>query len=125
MIKLEQNRLTINLLGLKIRVRINDFINNEVYQIQENGKKKRIYFAPKGLKINLFGKNSKICIPEKGNFVNVIIFSNSNSNIQIDKIHEWGMKNLILEAGFQPSGILHIVANYYSFFFNIGVTCKI
>lgn len=33
--------------------------------------------------------------------------------------------NLILEAGFQPSGILHIVANYYSFFFNIGVTCKI
>lgn len=33
--------------------------------------------------------------------------------------------NLIFEAGFQPSGIFHIVANYYSFFFNIGVTCRI
>ena len=33
--------------------------------------------------------------------------------------------NLLLEAGFQPSGIFHIVANYYSFFFNLGVTCNI
>ena len=33
--------------------------------------------------------------------------------------------NLMFEAGFQPSGILHIVTNYYSFFFNVGVTCKI
>ena len=33
--------------------------------------------------------------------------------------------NLILEAGFQPAGILHIVANYYSFFFNVGITCRI
>lgn len=33
--------------------------------------------------------------------------------------------NLLLEAGFQPSGIFHIVANYYSFFFNVGVTCNI
>lgn len=33
--------------------------------------------------------------------------------------------NLMFEAGFQPSGILHIVANYYSFFFNVGVTCRI
>ena len=33
--------------------------------------------------------------------------------------------NLLLEAGFQPSGIFHIVANYYSFFFNVGITCNI
>ena len=33
--------------------------------------------------------------------------------------------NLIFEAGFQPSGVFHIVTNYYSFFFNVGVTCKI
>ena len=33
--------------------------------------------------------------------------------------------NLQLEAGFQPSGIFHIVANYYSFFFNVGITCNI
>ena len=33
--------------------------------------------------------------------------------------------NLMLEAGFQPSGILHLVANYYSFFFNVGITCRI
>ena len=33
--------------------------------------------------------------------------------------------NVIVEAGFQPAGILHIVANYYSFFFNVGITCRI
>lgn len=33
--------------------------------------------------------------------------------------------NLMFEAGFQPSGIFHIVTNYYSFFFNVGITCEI
>lgn len=33
--------------------------------------------------------------------------------------------NLILEAGFQPTGVFNIVVNYYSFFFNAGITCNI
>lgn len=33
--------------------------------------------------------------------------------------------NLIVEAGFQPAGIMHIAANYYSFFFNVGISCVI
>ena len=33
--------------------------------------------------------------------------------------------NLLFEAGVQPSGVFHIVVNYYSFFFNVGITCNI
>lgn len=33
--------------------------------------------------------------------------------------------NLRLTAGFQPAGVLHITANYYSFYFNVGITCAI
>lgn len=30
--------------------------------------------------------------------------------------------NLMLEAGFQPAGLMHIVVNHYSFYFNIGLS---
>lgn len=33
--------------------------------------------------------------------------------------------NLMLKAGFQPGGMLHMTTNYYSFYFNIGISCVI
>lgn len=33
--------------------------------------------------------------------------------------------NLKLMAGFQPVGLMHIATLYYSFFFNVGITCEL
>lgn len=33
--------------------------------------------------------------------------------------------NLTVKAGLQPSGIMHMTANYYSFYLNVGISCVI
>ena len=64
--------------------------------------------------------NIRHFLVERSYSPNVIL----NGNYRIGGENEDHL-NIILEAGVQPSGIFHIVVNYYSFFFNVGVTCRI
>ena len=64
--------------------------------------------------------NIRYFLVERSYSPNVIF----NANYRIGGENEDHL-NLLFEAGVQPSGVFHIVVNYYSFFFNVGVTCRI
>ena len=77
---------------------INNYFTNKVY-ISKNGKLRRIYHSPKGLEISLLGKNANIILPSGRCFNNTKIIANSDSIIQIEPPHNWGINGLVLEAG--------------------------
>ena len=99
MFKIEGNRLFVSFFGIRMKFEINNYFKNKVY-ISKNGKLKRIYFAPKGLKIDLLGEGANIILPCGRCFNNVKIIANTNSQIQIQYPHKWSINSLVLEAGY-------------------------
>ncbi|MBE7702735.1 MAG: acyltransferase [Cyanobacteria bacterium SIG28] len=92
------NTLRISFCGIKISFRINNFLKNEVYLVNLEGKRKRIYSAPKGLKIVLLGENAKIYLPKGKCFKKSKLVCYSDSVVNIEKPHVDGLNNLFLEV---------------------------
>ncbi len=66
---------------------------NKIYLRSGNGNLRRIYCAPKGLKISFKGENSTIILSEKSRYRNSEIQVHSNCSVDIGKTTTLGFKD--------------------------------
>lgn len=97
--EIEKNKIKISIFGIKMSYTHNNFFKNYVYEVDSNGIKRRIYFSPKGLKINLMGENANIILPKGSFFKNLKLICHSNSVVEIEKLHTWGINDSFIEVG--------------------------
>lgn len=96
--------------GIKISfIPRNLYRMNFFYIKDEKGVLHRRYKDIKGVKINFSGVNAKIIL-SKGYYSNCIFNVGSNSILEIDKPHKWGIKNLTVFNA--ENSYIHIGENF-------------
>ena len=92
-----QDKIKLNILGIKININNPLLIKNNYIILNKNGKSKKIYKV-KGLKIKFYGSNNRIEFFDKiPKMKNVKIDCGSNSTISIKKT-DYRIKNLYINA---------------------------
>ena len=87
-------KLAFNLSGNMLAAR---FYNNNLLMVYPNGKTRKIFFAPRGLKIIFKGKNSTIKLHKHSRYRDVTIETYNNVSVEILKTKTLGIEKTRFE----------------------------
>ena len=95
---IKNGKVDISILGIRIRFELFKTFVNKILIRDDNGTLKRVFRAPKGVRIKFGGENSTIILAKGKYYKKVTMLIGNNSYVEIKKPHMWTLSNLFIEV---------------------------